>query len=148
MKPKSAPKSKRRSGKRARPPASAIEAAPPAHDGPVAIVGIGASAGGLEAFTEFLQAIPSDTGLAFVYVQHLAPGRVSMLAEILGRATSMPVTKIEDVGKVEPNHVYVVPPGRTVTLQNGKLQLTSADTHRAVDYFLTSLAEERGPQSV
>jgi signal transduction histidine kinase/chemotaxis response regulator CheB len=111
-------------------------------------VGIGASAGGLEAFTEFLKAIPADTGLAFVYIQHLAPSRVSMLAEILGRATSMPVTQIDDQRQVEANHVYVVPPGKTAVLRAGKLHLRAAETHRAVDHFLTSLADERGPQSV
>jgi two-component system, chemotaxis family, CheB/CheR fusion protein len=121
---------------------------PASHARPVAIVGIGASAGGLEAFTEFLKAIPADTGLAFVYIQHLAPNRVSMLSEILGRATSMPVSEIKDHCPIERNHVYVVPPGRTAAVRGGRLRLSTTDTHRAVDQFLSTLAEARGPQSV
>jgi two-component system CheB/CheR fusion protein len=147
MKPKS-PRAKKRPTRSAPPASKKAEPKPQPRDQPIAIVGVGASAGGLEAFTEFLKAIPADTGVVFVYVQHLAPGRVSMLSEILGRATSMPVADIEDQVRVEPNHVYVVPPGRTATVRDGKLCLVSEDTHRAVDHFLTSLAEERGPQSI
>jgi two-component system CheB/CheR fusion protein len=76
------------------------------------IVGIGASAGGLEAFGQLLRALPADTGLAFVLVQHLAPAHPSALAEILSRATDLPVTQVEDEPLVQPNHVYVMPPGR------------------------------------
>ena len=77
------------------------------------VVGVGASAGGLEAFTQLLKALPADTGMAFVLVQHLAPSHPSALAEILSRATRMPVTEVQAEPKVEPNHVYVIPPART-----------------------------------
>lgn len=69
------------------------------------IVGIGASAGGLEAFTELLKHLPLDTGMGFVIVQHLAPERVSSLAEILSRATKMPVCEVRDEPEVEPDHI-------------------------------------------
>jgi chemotaxis response regulator CheB len=76
----------------------------------VPVVGVGASAGGLEAFTQMLQALPVDTGMAFVLIQHLAPTRPSLLAEILSRATRMPVVEVHDEPRVQPNHVYVIPP--------------------------------------
>ena len=74
------------------------------------IVGIGASAGGLEAFTSLLKHLPNDTGMAFVLVQHLDPTHASALTEILSRATAMPVTEVRDGMRIEPNHVYVIPP--------------------------------------
>src|SRR3712207_587953 len=78
---------------------------------PFPVVGIGASAGGLEAFSEFLDAMRPDGGMAFVLVQHLPPDRESLLAEILGRRTAMPVRQVEDGMAVEPDHVYVIRPG-------------------------------------
>src|SRR5262245_30327097 len=77
------------------------------------IVVIGASASGLEAFSQLLHAMSVDTGLAFVLVQHLAPTHTSMLAEILSRSTSMPVLEVRDEPQVKPNHVYVIPPNRS-----------------------------------
>ena len=109
------------------------------------IVGVGASAGGLEAFTQLLTALPHDTGMAFVLVQHLAPNHPSALAEILSRATKMPVTEVHGEPTVEPNHVYIIPPGRTMTISNGALQLLPRETsglHRPIDKFFISLAEE------
>ena len=79
------------------------------------IVGIGASAGGLEALMLFLKALPADTGMGFVIVLHLTPGRPSTLAEILARATQMPVCEVSDEAEVQPDHVYVIPPGRGMT---------------------------------
>jgi len=87
------------------------------------IVGIGASAGGLEAFLEFLRALPSHTGMAFVVVQHLEPHYKSQLPEILARATEMPVLKAEEGQKVEADHVYVIPPNTVMVIQNGALHL-------------------------
>jgi len=86
------------------------------------IVGVGASAGGLEAFTRFLRALPADTGMAFVLVQHLAPSHESALAGILSRATSMPVTEVADEPEVKPNHVYVIPPNRNMIIARGRLK--------------------------
>src|SRR4028119_2457238 len=74
------------------------------------IVGIAASAGGLEAFTELLSHLPTDTGMAFVLIQHLDPNHKSFLAEILSRSTSMPVKQVRDGVAVEPDQVYVIPP--------------------------------------
>jgi two-component system CheB/CheR fusion protein len=109
------------------------------------IVGIGASAGGLEAFTQLLKALPPDTGMGFVLVQHLAPGHASALAEILTRATSMPVKEVVDGSPVEPNHVYVIPPGQNMVIAGGTLQLRPREPRgqqRAVDQFFRALALE------
>src|SRR5437868_3245992 len=81
---------------------------------PFPVVGIGASAGGLEAFTELFKAMPPDSGMAFVLVQHLPPERKSMIAELLQRQTSMPVLQVQDGMSIEANHVYVIRPGHTL----------------------------------
>ncbi len=109
---------------------------------PVAIVGVGASAGGIEAFTALLKELPSDTGLAFVFVQHLAPTHISMLAEILQRATRMQVREVHDEPTVERNCVYVIPPARAMTIKDGRLVLTprGQPPHHPVDVFFESLA--------
>ncbi len=116
------------------------------------VVGIGASAGGLEAITEMLRALASETGMAFVLVQHLDPTHASMLTEILSRATSMPVREVENQMPVEPNHVYVIPPGANMVIAGGVLKLSARTEtrgqHRAIDHFLRSLAEQRGHQAI
>jgi two-component system CheB/CheR fusion protein len=120
--------------------------------GPYPIVGVGASAGGLEAFRELLQTLPPDTGLALVLVQHLDPGHESLLAKLLANATAMPVCEVEEGMAVEPNHVYVIPPNKTMGIRNGTLHLIArgqpTTKHLPVDYFLTSLAEDRGNRAV
>ena len=83
----------------------------------VITVGIGASAGGLEAFKVLLECLPVDTGLSFVVIQHLAAGQESMLTDILSRFTKMPVQAVKDGMPVEPDHVYVIPPGATMTIE-------------------------------
>ena len=80
------------------------------------VVGVGASAGGLEAFIALFRALPADTGMAFVLVPHLAPTHASALGEILSRTTSMPVQEVADDPAVEPNRVYVIPPGRDMVI--------------------------------
>ena len=113
------------------------------------IVGIGASAGGLEAFRVLLESLPVDTGLAFVIIQHLAPGQESLLTDILSRFTSMPVLQVEDGVNVEPNHVYVIPPGSTMTLVDSTLKLIpKGKSLRPIDVFLSSLASERKTQAI
>ena len=116
------------------------------------IVGIGASAGGVEALETFFKAVPVENGLAFVVVTHLAPNHESMLAEILGRATRMPVVNARDGETVEAQHVYVLPAGAVLTIREGLLQLLHtgpADRQRApVDVFFTSLAEDRGEHAI
>ena len=108
------------------------------------IVGVGASAGGLEALTELIKTLPANTGMGFVLVQHLAPTHVSALAEILARATGMPVVEVQAETPVEPNHVYVIPPDRGMIIVQGVLQLLPRERglHRPVDQFFRSLAED------
>ncbi|MHB8844468.1 MAG: chemotaxis protein CheB [Nitrospirota bacterium] len=116
------------------------------------LVGIGASAGGLEAFTKLLENLPPDTGMAFVLVQHLAPTKDSILSELLAKATSMPVREVEDGMTVEPNNVYVIPPNTIMAVFHGRLQLQpraeSHAQHMPIDAFFRSLAEDRGQNAV
>ena len=127
------------------------DVAPPAHSGPT-IVGVGASAGGLEAFTRLMGALPSDTGLVFVLVQHLAPDHESSLPDLLGRAAAIPIEQARDGVRVDANHAYVIPPGTTMTMTDGTLRLAARASGRAphyeVDAFLSSLAEVHGPHAV
>jgi two-component system CheB/CheR fusion protein len=119
---------------------------------PFPVVGVGASAGGLEAFTQMLGALPADTGMAFVLVQHLAPKHASLLAEILARATTMPVAEARDETRVEPNRVYVIPPDRDIVISGGFLQLRPREKargqHRPIDLFLRSLAEDQRDRAI
>ncbi|MEO7317545.1 MAG: CheR family methyltransferase [Chthoniobacteraceae bacterium] len=109
------------------------------------VVGVGASAGGLEALRALLGALPVDTGMGFVIVQHLAPEHASSLAEILARSTKMPVCEVGEEAAVEPDHVYVIPPGRDMIVAAGKLVLLAQQrhaAHRGIDRFFRSLAED------
>jgi PAS domain S-box-containing protein len=113
------------------------------------IVGIGASAGGLEAFKVLLESLSTKTGLAFVVIQHLATGQESMLTDILSRFTSMPVHQVEDGMQVKPDNVYVIPPGSTMTLSKNSLKLSpKGKSLRPIDAFLNSLALERKTQAI
>ncbi len=116
------------------------------------IVGIGASAGGLEAFLELLRALPSDTGMAFVVVQHLEPNYESQLVEILSRSTTMPVLKAQDGQKVERDHVYVIPPNTVMMIREGALRLAprseSSKPHYPIDVFFESLATDQGASGI
>jgi two-component system CheB/CheR fusion protein len=119
---------------------------------PFPVVGIGASAGGLEAFSEFFDAMPANPEMAFVLVQHLPPDRESLLVDILTRHTKLPVEQVQDGISVEPNRVYVIRPGHTLTIKNGKLHLgeslEKAGHNRPVDDFFRSLAEEQRERSI
>ncbi len=115
------------------------------------IVGIGASAGGLDAVTQLLQALPIDTDAGFVIIQHLAPDHASNLTAILSRATTMLVREVRDETEVEPNCVYVIPPGRDMIIAGGKLQLLPQDRYarrRGIDQFFSSLAEDCGHKAI
>ena len=116
------------------------------------IVGIGASAGGLEAFEQFFRACPADTGIAFVLVPHLDPGHESLLAEILQRTTTMPVVQVLDQARVEPDRVYVIPPNRAMSILNRVVQLSMPDLARGqrmpIDVFLRSLAEDQAEKAI
>ena len=149
---------KRSSVKKTPPPAkSAVKAAEPEsivkYQGVrFPIVGIGASAGGLEAFETFFKAMPDNSGLAFVLVAHLAPSHVSILPELIQKKTQMKVMQVVDNTKVLPNHVYIIPPNKTMAILNGTLQLLDMPTPRGVnlpiDIFLRSLAQDIGHKAI
>jgi two-component system CheB/CheR fusion protein len=108
------------------------------------IVGIGASAGGLEAFTKFIDAIPDNSEMAYVIVQHLHPTHDSMLTELLSRVAKIPINEITDEIHLAPNHIYVIPENKMLTSFDGVLKLSprEKDTkNQAIDVFFTSLAE-------
>jgi two-component system CheB/CheR fusion protein len=115
---------------------------------PCPVIGIGASAGGIEALQKFLPAVPRDSGLAFVVVMHLSPEHESALAQILARATPIPVETAADKSPVAADHVYVVPPNATVTMERGVLHLSQPSGLRGqlttIDGFLASLAKDQG----
>jgi two-component system, chemotaxis family, CheB/CheR fusion protein len=117
-----------------------------------AVVAIGASAGGLEAFTEFFQALPIDTGMAFVLVQHLDPRHQSLLTEIIARVTRMPVEEVRAGSKIKPNRVYVIPPNTLMAIAQGVFTLTPRSKepgqHLVIDFFMRSLAEERKSRAI
>ena len=116
------------------------------------IAAIGASAGGIEAFTELMTNLPADSGMAFVLVQHLDPKHHSLLTELLSKKTAMRVTEVTDGMKVERNHVYVIPPNATMSISNHSLQLRpreeSRGLHMPIDHFMRALAEEHGNRAI
>ncbi len=121
-------------------------------NGQFPIVGIGASAGGLEALEQFFGNMPNDSGMAFVVIQHLAPDRPSILPELLQRITKMQVNKVTDRLKIKPNCVYVIPPKKSMSFLNGSLYLfepvESHGLRLPIDFFFRSLADDRKEQSI
>ena len=130
------------------PPQVVEDASPEAVVADFPIVGIGASAGGLEAFENFFRACPADTGIAFVLIPHLDPDHKSLLGDILQRATAMPVVEVVDQLRVAPNHVYIIPPNREMGILHGSLLLSEPMAARGkrmlIDSFLRSLASDQG----
>ncbi|WP_121969068.1 CheR family methyltransferase [Leptolyngbya sp. BC1307] len=118
----------------------------PPTDSGFPIVSIGASAGGIAACSDLLRALPVDTGMGFVIIQHLAPDSPSMLSQILGRVTAMPVAEATQDVEVEPDHVYVIPPNKQMTIADGRLQLAPRPSgpkqFKSIDIFFKSLAED------
>jgi two-component system CheB/CheR fusion protein len=115
------------------------------------IVGVGASAGGLEAFTELLSHLPGDTGMAFVLIQHLDPSHESHLTELLSRASKMPVAEVKDETRVEANHVYVIPPRCNLGISDGVLHTPArpgTGRNMPIDSFFRGLAADRGSQAL
>jgi len=116
------------------------------------VVGIGASAGGLEAFTQMLEASPADAGFTFVLVQHLSPHHESALPTLLSSHTAMPVVQVSDGIHIEPNHVYVIPPNMQMALSGETLQLKPRPDDRSgltpIDGFFASLAEVAGDRAI
>ncbi len=148
--------SKRRAGSPGpgRETASRQEAAEPGQieAGPSLVVGIGASAGGYEALTQFFPELPPDTGMAFVVVQHLDPQHESLLPELLGKLTKMPVSQVENRTEVQANQVFVIPPNALMTISGNRLHLTARSKERkpqmSIDHFFRSLAESHDGKSI
>lgn len=143
--------------KAAAPKSPSPRTIPPATTGqepalPFSIVCAGASAGGLAPLSELLRDLPADTGLAYVVIEHLDARHDSALAEILQRETRMPVREARDGMPVEPDAVYVIPPGQELTLDGTALRLSARNDrngqHRPIDRFMLSLAEHQGERSI
>jgi two-component system, chemotaxis family, CheB/CheR fusion protein len=117
-----------------------------------AVVGIGASAGGLDAVSELLAELPAKTGMAFLFVQHLDPRHQSFLTEILAKRAHIPVGTAVDGATVEPDHLYVIPTNTTLTVTDGVLRLRPRESwerpHKPVDILFRSLAENHGHRTV
>ncbi len=121
------------------------EQGPAGKSGSLTVVGIGASAGGLAALQSFFDALPDNTGLAFVVVTHMDPERESLLPQLLQKNTAMPVRQVQELTAIEPNSVYVIPPGRRIRITDAHLDAEEFEEPRGrrtpVDYFFRSLAE-------
>jgi len=125
---------------------------PPKQTKQIPIVGVGASAGGLAAFKDFFNSMPSQTGMAFVLVQHLDPTHESLMVDLLSRHTKMKVIQVEDHMQVEPNHVYMIPPNWDLAIQSGALRLIKPQQRRGmrmpIDFFFNSLAEDQRERAI
>ena len=125
----------------------ASDAAPQFH-----VVGVGASAGGLDALEQFFGPMPEDSGMAFVVIQHLSPDFKSVMDELLARRTKIPVVLVEDGMRVEPNHIYLIPPKKEMIVSGGKLLLSdkgaSQELLLPIDIFFRSLAEDMGEHAI
>lgn len=119
---------------------------------PFLIVGMGASAGGLEAFKEFFSSAPKDMGMAFVIVQHLDPTHKSLMVQLLKKHTDMQVNEVKDKTKVLPNNVYVIPPNKDMAIFKGLLHLMEPSAARGfrkpIDFFFRSLAEDQQEKAI
>ncbi len=119
---------------------------------PTFVVGIGASAGGLESLEKLFQNLPADTGMAFVVIQHLSPDFKSMMYELLARDTSMQIHRVEDGMLIQANHVYLMPPKKEIIVVGGELHLIDKDPGKGltlpIDRFFESLAREYGPKAI
>ena len=120
--------------------------------GPICYVGIGASAGGLEALESFFSQMAPDSGMAFVVIQHLSPDYKSLMVELLSKRTAMPVRRAEEGMRVEANSVYLIPPKKILSIFHGKLLLSESDHIRGlnlpIDVFLRSLADDQAEKAI
>src|SRR5688500_11495011 len=116
------------------------------------VVGIGASAGGLDPLVRFFDNLPKETGMAFVIVQHLSPDFRSLMDELLARHTELPIHLVEDGMVVEADHVYLIPPKKEMIISGGRLLLSDRDRHQEfplpIDIFFRSLAQDCGARAV
>jgi two-component system CheB/CheR fusion protein len=141
-------------GKKKEGPAASTtrDVVPRRGDGNFPIVGIGASAGGLEALEQFLEHMPQGSGMAFVIVQHLDPTHKGVMPELLQRATTMEVVQVKDRTAVRPDHVYVIPPNKDMSILHGALHLLDPTAPRGlrlpIDFFFRSLADDRKERSI
>ena len=121
-------------------------------DAAVTVVGLGASAGGLQAYSAFLDAAPADCGAAFVLVHHVDPNHKSLMADLLAKHTTMPVVLAEDQTPVQADHVYVIPPNKYLEIEKGVLHLSEPTDRRGtrlpIDLFLRSLAKDLGQNAI
>ncbi|HTW48151.1 MAG TPA: chemotaxis protein CheB [Acidobacteriaceae bacterium] len=119
---------------------------------PFPVVGVGASAGGLEALTVFLKALSIDLGMAYILVPHLDPHRESAFSQILERLTRMPVQQLQDGTLIQPNHIYVIPPNCELTLADSRLHISDREqprtATRTIDIFFRSLAVSQGSNAM
>ncbi|PZW40807.1 two-component system CheB/CheR fusion protein [Humitalea rosea] len=139
------------------PKSSAARKRSPSHGpshGPsdLQIVGIGASAGGLDACRKLLDALPAETGMAYILVQHLDPTHESMMVDLLAGHTSMAVRQATDGARIEPDHIYVIPPGTYLSVGDGMLHLSQPEARHGArmpfDFLLHSLAKECGDRAI
>ncbi len=114
------------------------------------IVGVGASAGGLEALSELLTHLPTQTGMAFVLIQHLDPTHSSQLSDLMSRVTKMSVSEARDGMVVEPDHVYVIPPNTSLAILDGVLAVTPRvrDHHAPIDFFFQALSRNQNNTAI
>src|SRR5579883_1456259 len=128
----------------------AVSNAPASADDDLVVVGVGASAGGLEALTELLQYLPAHPRMAFVMIQHLDPHHQSALPELLSGKTGMRVTAVEENVQLERDHVYVISPNSVLRVRGGWLhpEKRPADSYKPIDIFFHSLAEEFGERAI
>ena len=147
-------KKKSSSSRRQKKPVPTIrpETSVPPANATFPIVGIGASAGGLEALDQFLGRVPSGSGMAFVIVQHLDPTRKGIMSELLQRATGMKVVQVKDRTTVRPDCVYVIPPNKDMSILHGVLHLLKPTATRGmrlpIDFFLRALAQDQQEHSI
>jgi len=151
MTPRSSTNAKTRAARRKQKPAEK-SASPPQSQQSFLIAAIGASAGGMEAFSELLRNLPTDSGMAFILIQHLDPTHQSALAGLLSKDTSMKVIEVTDGMRVIPNQVFVIPPNTSMTIQDHMLHLAPRGdvrgVHMSIDQFMRSLAEHQGNRSI
>ncbi|MDQ3133973.1 MAG: chemotaxis protein CheB, partial [Acidobacteriota bacterium] len=126
---------------------------PPKQAAPFPVIGLGASAGGLQALKDFFTHMPAESGMAFVVIMHLSPKHESHAAALLQATTEMPVTQVTEAVKVEPNHVYVIPPTKNLEMHDGHITLTEPEPlHRgkqvAIDLFFRTLGETHNQNAV
>src|SRR5262249_24656527 len=116
------------------------------------IAAIGASAGGVEAYTELVRNLPPDTGMGFVLIQHLDPKHQSILTELLGRETSMPVREVTNGAVLKPDHIFVIPPNASLAIEDHRLKLSPREENvrgrMPIDHFMRSLSEAHGSYAI